>query len=359
MQVRGRGDAYYLGGVEPRAAELAAQPASFDPLATRCCERRTRRACGSTRGSTSTSSSSATELPAAREHVVYRHPDVADGAARLASELAAHRSRQSRVPRPLARWTRAQSTEIEGLYLSPISPEAVDYTTRSCAIIAQRYAVDGIHLDYVRFPTDDFDYSRATLAAFRAAIRGGSRRRRPAVRSTREEPLDLFVYTEALPGRWRGFRVAADDGALMTRLHATVKRERPAALVSVAVVPDAHEAAKHRLQDWRRWLDGGLVDVDLPDGLHHRTRHVSPSRSRRCARSPVHVRCGPASAAYRLSAKEPSTTSSPPVVSAPAASILFSYDSLTRPATGQDYLSHRRPRGLRPIGASACRLAVM
>ena len=34
VQVRGRGDAYYLGGSEPRAAELLRQPDTFDPLAT-------------------------------------------------------------------------------------------------------------------------------------------------------------------------------------------------------------------------------------------------------------------------------------------------------------------------------------
>src|SRR5512139_90187 len=34
VQVRGRGDAYFLGGVEPRPADLQRQPASFDPLAT-------------------------------------------------------------------------------------------------------------------------------------------------------------------------------------------------------------------------------------------------------------------------------------------------------------------------------------
>src|SRR5688572_17576721 len=33
VQVRGRGDAYYSGTIEPRAAELAGKP-TFDPLAT-------------------------------------------------------------------------------------------------------------------------------------------------------------------------------------------------------------------------------------------------------------------------------------------------------------------------------------
>src|SRR5687767_2120813 len=33
VQVRGRGDAYYRGGLEPMAPDLARQPAAFDPLA--------------------------------------------------------------------------------------------------------------------------------------------------------------------------------------------------------------------------------------------------------------------------------------------------------------------------------------
>src|SRR5262245_23607693 len=33
VQVRGRGDAYYASALEPRAADLARQPSSFDPLA--------------------------------------------------------------------------------------------------------------------------------------------------------------------------------------------------------------------------------------------------------------------------------------------------------------------------------------
>src|ERR1043165_1524196 len=33
VQIRGRGDAYYNSKVEPRAAELKDQPATFDPLA--------------------------------------------------------------------------------------------------------------------------------------------------------------------------------------------------------------------------------------------------------------------------------------------------------------------------------------
>src|SRR5829696_8767765 len=43
VQVRGRGDAYFRSTLEPRAADLARQPAVFDPLATVLAEARERR----------------------------------------------------------------------------------------------------------------------------------------------------------------------------------------------------------------------------------------------------------------------------------------------------------------------------
>src|SRR6478672_11308352 len=73
VQVRGRGDAYYLGGVEPRAPELLRQPDGFDPLATVLD-------LGHASGLRIHAwinvnlVSSAAELPSAREHLIYRHP---------------------------------------------------------------------------------------------------------------------------------------------------------------------------------------------------------------------------------------------------------------------------------------------
>src|SRR5262245_8467232 len=73
VQVRGRGDAYYLGGVEPRATELLRQADDFDPLATVL-------EAGHAAGlrvhawMNVNLISSAAELPSAREHLIYRHP---------------------------------------------------------------------------------------------------------------------------------------------------------------------------------------------------------------------------------------------------------------------------------------------
>ena len=40
------------------------------------------------------------------------------------------------------------------------------------ADIVARYAVGGVHLDYVRYPNEEFDYSRESLLAFRTDIAG-------------------------------------------------------------------------------------------------------------------------------------------------------------------------------------------
>src|SRR5215510_15727113 len=72
VQVRGRGDSYFLGGVEPRPAALATQP-SFDPLATAISK-------GHERGLAvhawiNVNLVAGTDVPPSRSHIVYRHPE--------------------------------------------------------------------------------------------------------------------------------------------------------------------------------------------------------------------------------------------------------------------------------------------
>src|SRR5258705_267851 len=126
----------------------------------------------------------------------------------LATDLAGMDPRSPGYLGRLARYVRGQSNEIEGLYLSPVSAGAVEYTTAVVRDIAERYAVDGMHLDYIRYPRDDFDYGQDTLGAFRASFGpelAAADRRRYDARMAAGEPL---IYTQAFPERWRTFRAA-------------------------------------------------------------------------------------------------------------------------------------------------------
>jgi len=328
VQVRGRGDAYFRGGIEPLPAELLRQPDSFDPLAAAL---QAAHAAGLHVHAWVNVNliSSAVELPSAREHLVYRHPgwlmvprDIAQDMAKTEIESPAYLGK-------LARWTRTQSSEIEGLYASPLIPEAAEYLESIVRDLARRYPLDGLHFDYARYPTDRFDYSRPALRQFRAAVRTGlpvdDRRRLDA-----QEAVDLFAYADGLPERWRAFRVERMT-ALIRRLRDAAKGERPGALVTVAAAPDARDAYEHRLQDWRRWLADGLIDALCPMAYTTEAskfaEQIAAAREAAGTRTAVWAGIG----AWRLPAKETIDNIQTARRLGASGVILFSYDSLIDP----------------------------
>src|SRR5215467_11319708 len=203
VQVRGLGDSYFLGGVEPRPAALAAQPA-FDPLATAIAK-------GHERGLgvhawINVNLVAGTDVPASRSHIAYRHPEWLMVPRALARDLSALDPTGPEYLGRLMRYARARAADLEGLYLSPTTAGAVDYTNSVVRDVVQRYPVDGVHLDYLRYPNEDFDYGRETVAAFRHSLAAGL----PAVDVQRydarvtSEPL---FYTDAFREEWRVFRL--------------------------------------------------------------------------------------------------------------------------------------------------------
>ena len=267
VQVRGRGDAYFKSTLEPRAADLQRQPASFDPLATvlaRAHESGLRVHAWVNVNLVS----SATDLPIATTHLIHRHPEWLMVPRDLVQELSKVPEDSPAYVGKIARWTRAQTSgpanaaAIEGLYASPILPAAADHVNNVVRDLVARYDVDGVHFDYARYPSERFDYSRASIRAFRDALRP---QLTSAVRREMDghEEDDALAYPDAFADAWKAFRIARMT-ALITRLRATVKSARPNMLVSVATAPDIQEARDHRLQDWAGWLQAGLVDAVAP-----------------------------------------------------------------------------------------------
>jgi uncharacterized lipoprotein YddW (UPF0748 family) len=260
VQVRGRGDAYYSGTLEPRAAELVSKP-GFDPLAT-VLENAHAAGLKVHAWVAVNLVSSSVSLPAAREHVIYRAPEWLMVPRELAAEMKKVDVRSPAYIGRLARWTRAHAAEVEGLYTSPVHPGAQAHVASVIGELVQKYAVDGIHLDYVRFPNEDFDYSPSAIELFKNTILPGlsDRERRDAAA---RELLDPAAYPNLFAERWNEFR---RDGltALVVKVRAAVKAVRPGTLISAAVVPDALQARNSRQQDWRGWLDQSLLDVVCP-----------------------------------------------------------------------------------------------
>lgn len=260
VQVRGRGDAYYQSTLEPRASDLTSRPA-FDPLR----ETLTRAHAAGLRVHAWIAVnlvSSAHELPSSRQHLVYRQPDWLMVPREIAVEMLSVDPRSPEYLGRLARWTRAHSGEVEGLYASPIHPWAAVHLAAVVKELVTNYAVDGVHLDYVRYPGDAFDFSRAALQQFKVAMRAeltDDQRRAADAR----EVLDPLAYPNLYRDEWSAFRRSRLTSLVM-RLRTAITEARPEALVSAAVIPDASEAFDRRLQDWRTWLDQNLIDVLCP-----------------------------------------------------------------------------------------------
>ena len=327
VQVRGRGDAYYRDGLEPIPADLGRQPGSFDPLsavtdAARVAGIRVHAWVNINLVS------SATALPTAREHLVHRHPEWLMVPRDIAQELAAIPVDSPAYVGKLARWTRQQSADVEGLYASPIVPAAAAHIEGVVRDIAARYAVDGIHFDYARYPTDRFDYSRAAIQQFRGSIRPGvSTERRAALDA--EERVDLFAYPDAFPAEWRNFRVTRMT-ALMSRLQSVAKAQRPGAIVSVAAAPERAEALARRLQDWGAWLADGVVDAVAPMAYTQEPERFAEQIA--AARATAGTRSLWAGiGAYRLSPQETIANIRTARKLGADGIILFSYDSLINP----------------------------
>lgn len=326
VQVRGRGDAYFDSTIEPRANELAGRP-GFDPLAA-IVEQAHAAGLRVHAWIAVNLVSSAFTLPASRQHIVYRQPDWLMVPREIAGELLHVDVRSPEYVGRIARWTRTHSKTVEGLFASPLQPAAAEHVAAVVHELAANYAVDGVHLDYVRFPQESFDYSRGALQQFKASVLpdlpAADRQRLEA-----REMLDPFIFVNTYRERWAAFRRSRLT-ALVMRLRTAVKSARPSAVVSAAVVPDAQMAFDDRLQDWRTWLDQGLIDVLCPmayaiDGDEF-AKQIAAAQAVAGDR-PVWAGIG----AYRLATAQTVAHIATARRLGAAGIVLFSYDSLVAP----------------------------
>jgi uncharacterized lipoprotein YddW (UPF0748 family) len=261
VQVRGRTDAFYASRWEPRAEVLAGQPPDFDPLALVIREAH-RRGMAVHAWVNTNLVWSGPELPVSPDHMVNARPDWLAVPRELGRDLYGVDPFEPRFVAQLRRWTAEHASSVEGLYSSPSNPSVQERVYDVWMDLAERYDLDGIHFDYIRYPSDEFDYSRGALERFRGWVA-------PRLPPERLQELDAaggqdpYAFVDALPGPWGEFR-RAQITALVERIYTGVKARRPRMVVSAAVFPDTDDAYRNRFQDWRAWLRQGILDVVVP-----------------------------------------------------------------------------------------------
>jgi len=145
--------------------------------------------------------------------------------------------------------------QADSLYwLDPGHPDVVEYTAAIYAELATNYDLDGVHLDRVRYAWQEWGYNPTSVARFQ--VQTG--------RTDVPEPADAEWL------QWRRDQVTA----LVRKIYLTVTAINPQLQVSAALsasggapFTDADWYLRtpytHQLQDWRGWLEEGILDLGL------------------------------------------------------------------------------------------------
>lgn len=137
-------------------------------------------------------------------------------------------------------------------WLNPADARNVEYALRALREAAARYPVDGVHLDYIRWPSADSDFSEASRRAFEAATR----------RRVARWPADVR-NNGPLSAAWREWRAAVISD-FVRRARENLRAVRPEAQLSAAVWGNYPECINSIGQDWGLWLRRGWVDFVAP-----------------------------------------------------------------------------------------------
>lgn len=138
---------------------------------------------------------------------------------------------------------RMNSSEQFGYFLDPGIPEVQSYLLDVFSDIVESYPdLDGIHLDYVRYPSAKFGYHPISVSRYQAA--------------KQDEELSW--------NEWRIRQVTEFVQKLQLRL----KSIKPDIILSAAVFSAIYDARIAYGQDWFDWLNRGIIDLAYPMAYH-------------------------------------------------------------------------------------------
>ncbi|MBN1491195.1 MAG: family 10 glycosylhydrolase [Phycisphaerae bacterium] len=228
FQVRGNGTVFYPSRIEPWAEQFDFKDPGFDPLQTALREAHARNMelhawmniMPAWRG---------TSPPACPNQLYHTHPEW--------FWYDQHGNRQA----------------LSSFYVSlnPCLPEVREYLVNVIDEVVANYAVDGIHMDYIRFPSEppatprgsdiDYPYDERTLALFKQDTG-----------LTPDQDKDAW-------NQWRTDQVTKLVAEIKTKMVHT----RPKTVLAASVGTN-RQASLRYFRDGRRWADEGLIDQAYP-----------------------------------------------------------------------------------------------
>ncbi|MDZ8183349.1 MAG: family 10 glycosylhydrolase [Nostoc sp. ChiSLP02] len=141
-------------------------------------------------------------------------------------------------------------------FFDPANPEVRQYLLKLYEEIVTRYDVDGLQLDYIRYPFQDplagrtYGYGKAARAQFQQL--------------TGVDPQNISPSQPELWQKWTTFRTEQVD-SFVAQLSKQLRQKRPNLILSVAVFPlPQGERIQKIQQNWETWARQGDVDLIVP-----------------------------------------------------------------------------------------------
>ncbi len=231
FQVRGNGTVSYPSKLEPWAEQFDYESPGYDPLALAIEEAHKRGMMLQAWVNVMPAWKGPNE-PGIRNQLYYKHPEW-------------FWYDRNGVRQPLNHTVGGKS---RGWYVSlnPCLPEVREYIVAVFHDLVARYDIDGLHMDYIRFPNEpvvagekipDYPRDARTLELFR--------------RSTNQDP-------DQNPAAWNNWRTNQVN-QLVADVYKMLKDTRPNALLTAAVGSVPTRGLTH-FQDGLRWMEDGIID---------------------------------------------------------------------------------------------------
>jgi len=237
LQVRGRGDAFYKSYFVPGPEEFPHIPDSFDPLAT-VIELAHERGIEVHAWFNMYLTWSGDNPPSDSLHLVNTHP----------SWFMVSVNGTSMADCPI---DSVRNQYFEGRYISPALGEVRSYLSRIITEVLIRYNIDGVHLDYVRYPGREYDFNERIRQQFYR--RHGVDPVKVVLEGEKVDPT--VEYLE----KWIEYRsdhINEQVRSISRRIN-LLNKNIP---LSAAVKPSVDDAYYKFGQNWAGWINDEIVD---------------------------------------------------------------------------------------------------
>ncbi len=134
---------------------------------------------------------------------------------------------------------RMNAASAMGYFVDPGIPDVKYHLMNVLLDIVTNYPeLDGIHLDYIRYPAKNLGYAPESVARYRE-----------------KDTLNDIS--------WNDWRIAQITD-FITDLRELALTINPKIMITAAVIADLDEAKVHYAQDWVKWINDGIVDRVYP-----------------------------------------------------------------------------------------------